>query len=345
MSAQLIADKKTHNLGSVKLYSEEEVTFTLSNASDSPVTITRILASNSQVETTCSSMEIPAQGSTMLTVTTRATLGGRFTHAIFVYTDTGSQPLELHIKGRAVLNVEADKKRHEVRDTADVSYGVDYGELVFSTDNIEFDYVNDGDVVSKTIYVTNNSDTNCEPNLMLLPSYLSVQAYPAVLRPGKKGYIVVTLDSRKLNHRMGLTQDVVYASSYKGEKTSKENEIPVSVVLFDTTTVISTADAPVIELSTTELVLPPMKKRKVKGTVTITNTGHSRLDIKSLQTFHPAVNVSLPRTFIMPGETIKLKVAVVRKYLDASSASHRILMITNDYKHPVVLINVKNEEE
>ena len=180
---------------------------------------------------------------------------------------------------------------------------------------------------------------------MMLPKYLSVKAVPKKLKPGRSGYLVVTLDSRMLDHRMGLTQNMVYASSFRGEKVSKSNAIPVSVVLFDTTSVVNSANAPSIQLSTNQLILPAIKKKKTKGELTISNTGKSNLKIRSIQTFHPAVNVELPKTDLSPGETITLKVAVVKKYLDVSSASHRILMITNDYKKPVVLITVKNESK
>lgn len=342
-TAQLSVDKKTISVGNVKLYSDIEASFKVKNTSGGELAIQNIVSSNSLLKASCSQMQIAHNESATITLKGPASLGGRFTYAIYIYTNKSETPLTLYVKGRALLDSEASHRQSPAQTDND-EFGVGYGELAFSTDNIEFDYVNDGDIVSKVIYVTNNSDKNCEPNLLLLPSYLTVEAHPAVLRPGRKGYIKVTLDSRKLNHHMGLTQDIVYASSYMGEKASKEREIPVSVVLFDTTGVVSTADAPVIELSTTDLMLPPMKKRKVKGYVTISNTGKSALSIKSLQTFHPALNVSLPKTDIAPGETIKLNVAVVRKYLDASNASHRILMITNDYKKPVVLIKVDHQQ-
>ena len=340
--AQLVADKKTQSVGDVRLYSENSVTFTLKNQNATPLNITKIVTSNSLVKATAEALSLAPNATTTLRVESSTPLAGRFTHAIYIYTDQSEQPLKLNVKGRGFLTPDDMKYSADSRNKSE-AFAVDFGDLAFSTDNIEFDYVNVGDVVSKTIYVTNNGNNNCEPNLLLLPKYLSVKASPKVLRPGRRGYLVVTLDSRKLDQRIGLTQNVVYASSFAGEKAAKENAIPVSIVLFDTTSVIHSDNAPSLELSTTQLLLPPLKRSKVKGEVTITNNGKSNLQIKSLQTFHPAINVSLPKTTIMPGETIKLKVAMVRKYIDKSNAGHRILMITNDYKNPVVLITVDNQ--
>ena len=338
--AQFSTAKKTVNVGNVQLYSDINATFSLKNSSGSNLAITKVTTSNSQVEATVSNPALAAGKQTTVNVSGKATTAGRFTYAIYIYTDKSATPYRLLVKGRSLLGDAYAKSAMKEKPEA---FGVRFGNLAFSTDNIEFDYVNDGDVVSKTIYVTNEGDSECEPNLLMLPKYLSVKAMPQRLRPGVRGRLVVTLNSRLLDHRMGLTQNTVYASSYTGEKIAKDNAIPVSVVLFDTTSVVSSANAPSIGLETQELVLPATKKKKAQGELTIVNNGKSNLKIRSVQTFHPAVNVEMPKSDLSPGEAMTIKVAVVRKYLDMSSASHRILMITNDYKKPVVLVTVKSK--
>lgn len=339
MAGQVSVDRKSQNLGALRLYSQNVSTFTLKNTTSRPIEINKIVCSSSVMEAVSNLKEIPARGTAVITVTDRADLVGRYTRAVYVYTSAMQKPVTLTLKGRVFLDPDlmmqfsGDENEQE-------DFSVDYGDLSFSTDNIEFDYVNDGDIVSKTIFVTNKGSETCKPNLLHLPPYLSVKATPTELRPGRKGYLTVTLDSRKLNHNLGLTQDVVYASSFEGENVAADKEIPVSIVLFDTTTVLRSSMAPEISLSTNELRLPKSNKAKLRGTVSITNTGHSPLEIKSLQVFHPAVNVSLPKTTLAPGEKVQMKVTLVRKYLDRSSARHRILMITNDYRNPVVLISI-----
>lgn len=338
--AQLTVDKKVQNLGTLQLYSEANTSFKIKNTANSPVTVAKIVTSSSQIKATCSPMTVPPGGTATVSISYSTDLVGRFTHAVYVYAEGNDQPLTVQLKGKVYLNMNRAYERQGTQGSVD-AFGVSFGTLSFNTDNIEFDYVNDGDVVTKTIAVTNTGEENCMPNLLHLPAYLSVEASPRVLRPGRKGYLTITLDSRKLNHNLGLTQDVVYVSSYEGESVSREREIPVSIVLFDTATVERSNRAPSVQLSTEELDLPQSGKSKVKGTVSISNTGRSDLMIKSLQVFHPAINVSLPKTTIAPGETVNMKVTVVNKYRELSSARYRILMITNDYRKPVVLVSIR----
>ena len=338
--AQLTTDRKGQNLGVLQLYAEATTTFKLKNPSSAAVSVDRIVTSTSQMKAVCSPMVIPPGGMATMSVSYVTDLVGRFTHAVHIYTSGHDKPLTLQLKGKVFLDLKKAYERQSAQQEGD-DFGVSFGPLTLRTDNIEFDYVNDGDVVSKTIAVTNTGEENCQPNLLHLPAYLSVEASPKVLRPGRKGFLTITLDSRKLNHNLGLTQDVLYVSSYEGESVAKDREIPVSIVLFDTATVERSNRAPSILLSTDELELPQSGKSKVKGTVSISNTGRSDLVIRSLQVFHPAINVSLPKTTIAPGESVNMQVTLVNKYRDLSSARHRILMITNDYRRPVVLVSIK----
>ena len=340
--AQLTAEKKSQNLGTLQLYGETTTSFKIKNTSGKTVNVDRIVTSSSQIKASCSPMTIEAGGTATVSVSYVTDLVGRFTHAIYIYPEGGSQPLALQIKGKVYLDIKNAYENKGSKPTDD-GFGVAFGPLTLKTDNIEFDYVNDGDVVSKTIAVTNTCEENCQPNLLLLPAYLSVEASPKVLRPGRKGYLTITLDSRKLNHNLGLTQDVVYVSSYEGESVSKDREIPVSIVLFDTATVERSNRAPSILLSSDVLEMPKTKKSKVKGTVSISNTGRSDLQIRSLQVFHPAINVNLPKTTIAPGETVNMQVTLVNKYRDLSNARYRLLMITNDYRRPVVLVSISQD--
>lgn len=66
---------------------------------------------------------------------------------------------------------------------------------------------------------------------MHLPKYLTAQADPAVIRPGRVGRILLTLNSNEL-HTMGLTQTSIYLSRFMGDRVSKETEINVSATLL-----------------------------------------------------------------------------------------------------------------
>lgn len=179
---------------------------------------------------------------------------------------------------------------------------------------------------------------------MHLPKYLSAKAIPETLLPNRSGKIQVTLNSRMLNN-MGLTQTSVYLSRFPGDKVDEENEIGVSAVILPEAAQLSEAQlsqAPCISLSSDTLVLEGInEKNKASGTLTITNSGKSTLQIRSLQVFASALNVGVSRK-IAPGKQTKLKITVLRKFLKQNSRNRlKVLMITNDPQQPKVIVVVK----
>ena len=131
---------------------------------------------------------------------------------------------------------------------------------------------------------------------------------------------------------------------FPGDRVAPEKEISVSAVLlpdFDRLTEVEKAKVPHISLSTENLNLGSFNgKAKLKGSIEIKNTGRSQLDIRSMQMFTMGLQVSLGKTRIAPGETVKLKVTAIARELKKARSKPRILMITNDPEHPKIVINV-----
>lgn len=181
-----------------------------------------------------------------------------------------------------------------------------------STDDIEFDDVNKGDTPTVVLSILNSSKKSYRPELMHLPKYLTAQADPAVIRPGRVGRVLLTLNSNEL-HTMGLTQTSVYLSRFMGDRVSKETEINVSATLLPDfiETPSGLALAPVAQLDSTHITLPPLgKKKKVSGQLMIRNTGKTPLVINALQVYNPGISVSLNKRRIDPGQDEKLKITI-----------------------------------
>ncbi len=83
------------------------------------------------------------------------------------------------------------------------------------------------------------------------------------------------------------------------------------------------------------------RKRKKSATLTIQNTGKRNLEIRALQVFSKALAVELSDRNIGPGETAKLKVTVLAKYLKKAKSRPRVLLITNDPAHSKEILTVK----
>lgn len=217
------------------------------------------------------------------------------------------------------------------------SYPYDFGGLLTTADNLEFDNVNKGEQRTFEMKIMNNGSAVMRPNVLHLPAYLTAQVEPEQLPPGHCGTILFTLLSDKIRD-YGLTQTSVYMAQQLGEKVKSETEIPVSSVLLPPVTQM--ANAPQLVLSDTTLNLDFAGKEKRMGYIVLTNNGQSPLAITSLQMFTRGLKVTLGKSTLKPGESTKLKITGVASELSKARSVPRVLMITNDPKNAKVVITV-----
>ena len=103
--AQLTAEKRTQNLGTLQLYSEATTSFKIKNTSGKAVNVDRIVTSSSQMKASCSPMTIGAGGTANVSVSYNTDLVGRFTNGIYVYVEGSDKPLALQIKGKVYIDL------------------------------------------------------------------------------------------------------------------------------------------------------------------------------------------------------------------------------------------------
>ena len=217
------------------------------------------------------------------------------------------------------------------------SYPYDFGGLLCTANELEFDNVNKGEQRTCEVQIMNNGTKKMQPNVLHLPAYLSAKVSPERLAPGHSGKILFTLHSDKIRD-YGLTQTTVYLAQQLGEKVKSEIELPVSAVLLPP--VVQTANAPQLVLSDTTLNLQFGGKAKKSGEITLANSGRSRLDISSLQMFTRGLKVTLGKSHLQPGETTKLKITATEAELKKARSVPRVLMITNDPKLSKVIVTI-----
>lgn len=282
---------------------------------------------------------------------------GHFEKQVGIYYEGGKEPMIITLRGEVVENV--------VDVSADYPFKV--GDVRTDVNDIEFDDVNRGDVLTSKIHIMNTATKPIQPVIMHLPNYLSAQVEPSTIVPGQLGVATITLDSRKLRD-FGLTQTSVYLGMNPGDKVSEEKEIGVSAVLLPgfSGQAASPQNDPKIKISTTELnfadggsdngATPNLIERvrslgdKVLNGgkdktryISIENVGKSRLDIRRLQIFTSGLSVSLNKTRLKPGEKARLKVRADMEELAKARRHPRVLMITNDPTSPkiIIMVNVK----
>ena len=253
---------------------------------------------------------------------------GHFNHQAAVYTNADAKPFYITMTG-VVLEHYVDLSGN---------YPVKMGDLCLSTEDVEFDDVNKGDEPEHVLRIYNNGTQTYRPNLMHLPSYLTAQVQPEVLRPDDEGVIILKLQSSKL-HDYGLTQTSVYLAGNPGDKVSPDHEISISTILLPAFAEVPHNPAR-IQLSRESVAIDFAGKSKKTEVIEITNAGHSTLNISSLQMFTTGLRISLGKRQLAPGETTKLKITAMRDDLQKVRTQPRILMITNDPQKPKVTITI-----
>lgn len=324
----------TQELGTLLWHQPRTATFEITNKGTEEMRLTEVRTDCGCTDVDYTRTPIQPGGKGTIKVTYDAELLGRFSKGILVKTSVQDLPFYLTIVGTvAMKKEEADNE----------NYAYQIGDLYLSTDNVEFDDVNRGDTPVFTIYLLNTGKTSYAPELMHLPKYLVMEADPQVIRPGRSGRILLTLNSHEL-HNLGLTQTSIYLSRRLGDRVSKENEITVNTTLLpdflDTPTQL--ALAPMARIDTTRVVLDLEggKRKKATTQIELTNDGKTPLVISALQVYNPGLSVSLSKRRLNPGQTEKLKISVHNKS-HFFKGRRRVLLITNDPRRPKIVIDVK----
>ena len=320
--------------GQVKFRHPVTAEFVMKNEGNKPLVIHNMLKSCGCTEVEYPKKSIAAGESFVVKAVYDAKQMGTFNKQVCLYTNAADEPFILSMRGRVVSNVG---------DFAG-PYNEMLGEIKSDVQEVEFDDVNRGDRPVQRIHIFNPTDQMMEPVVMHLPNYLQAQVSPSKVAPRHSAVVTLVLDSKKLRD-LGLKQTSIYLGERPGDKIAPEKEIVVSSVLlpaFDNMTAAKKALAPKAELSTTNLDLGSFgNRKKLKGEVLITNKGKSKLEIRSMQMFTMGLQVQLKKSKIEPGETVKMKVTVVKPDLKKSRAKNpRILMITNDPDNAKVVVKI-----
>lgn len=332
--AKISFNEKVHDLGTIARNRPVTVEYIVTNMGNKPLVITEVTVSCACTIAGWTKEPIQPDKKGSVKVTFDAKMMGRFHKSVGVYSNASPNLTYLTMKGEVALNPKNFTQTHPHQ----------IGSICLDKTNIEFPDANKGDKPEIDIYIANTSNSPYEPTLMHLPPYLKAEATPTKLNKDQQGVIKLTLDSKQLKD-LGLTQTSVYLARFPGDKVGEDNEISVSAVLlpdFSKLTETDRANAPVIKVSEMEVNMGILgNEDKASHTVLITNTGKSRLEIRELQVFSSAVNVSLKKKYVSPGATTKLKVTLYGEGLKKTKRAPRVLMITNDPTQPKVVIKLK----
>lgn len=319
-----------NELGQVLWNTPATVRFTFTNTGNEALQLLEV-----RPDCGCTAVSFPqapvAPGATAsIEATYDAALLGHFEKQLAVVSNASRAPLYLTLSGDVVDHLSETNTALPYR----------IGDVYLESDNVEFDDVHRGDDPVRVLRVYNGGRQTFAPSLMHLPRYLSAEAVPSNIRPGRTGELRLRLHTGELR-TFGLSSTNIYLSRFAGDRVSRDNEIFVSAMLLPE---FAYSDdelqrAPVAQLDSTTLHLAVDVKGRADAQAVLTNTGASPLSIRALQVYNPGLNVSIGRTQLKPGAATKIKIRV-----NAESGyfkgRRRVLLITNDPKQPKIVIDV-----
>lgn len=328
---QITSDQDVIDCGQIVFNHPVTVEYNLKNTDTQPLTISKVYSSCGCTTARYPRKAIAPGESFSIEATYDARQMGHFEKFLCIYTGAES-PLKLTFKGKVVDEI--------VDFTGEYPFTV--GDFKTDANDIEFDDVNRGDRPMAKIHIFNATDHNLEPTALHLPNYLKATVSPSTIAPNHGGELLLKLESAFIRDN-GLTQTDIYLGSEPGDKVSPDKAITVSTVLLPNfeMTDAQRKMAPDMQLSANAFDLGAFKgKKKLKGSIDITNTGKSTLVISALQMFTSGIQVQLSSSTIRPGEKAQLKVTAIAKDLKQVRSIPRVLMITNDPDHSKVVLKV-----
>lgn len=333
---KVVFDKKVANLGSVLWKRPTTAKFEFTNKGKSVVVIDSVDAGCGCIDVDWTKTSVAKGERGLVSLTYDAQLLGYFDRHVDVFLSGTEKPLRLRVKGRVSTGEEQNMEE---------LFPCRIGDVLLSTNNIEFSDVHKGDSSLASFEIYNDGEEVYTPILMHLPSYVRAEYSPAMLGRGKRGVITLVLDTDKMP-KFGMNQTSVYLSRFIGDKVGKDNKITLtSVLLPEVDSLASTLSSPSFKVSSNLIEMGRLgKKSKIGGSVTIYNKGNGVLRLESIEVYNEALQVTLPQREIMPGKSIKMKVSLIAEYLETSVAEPRVLILTNDPHHVKETITIKYEK-
>jgi len=329
-NAKISFNENEHDFGVIgEKNGNATVNFVLTNNSTDPIVITNAVASCGCTKPVWTKEPIePGKQATIAVSYNPIGRIGPFAKTVTIYLNSQSTPVYLKIKGTVVKGEIAKKKPEE-------EYPVALGSYLLKSKELNFGQISWNDSKNIRLEVFNNSDKSITQQVMKLPKYLKVIFDPVIIPTKTAGVVDVTVSVPESNFYGNLSGE--FTILINGVRQS----FPYSANVLDDFskwTATKKANAGKINLSATELNFGNFSSGNSR-TLKISNSGKSVLNIHSIQSSDPAVNVSKTHFAVNPEEIVDIKVNVDAKKVQ-SKLSAKLSIISDDPNTPVSEISV-----
>jgi len=322
--------------------------FTVKNTGINPLVITRITASCGCTQPQWDKTPIPAGATTEVTISYNPKgRPGPFYKSIAIISNAKNGRLTLYIKGNVTGRTLTQPT---------ITYPYNIGELKLQAKNILYNRLYPGQTQEETIPIRNDSKEPLQLHTDKTPNYLTVEINPPTLKPGETGEISILFltDQVKQMGHITTTFPLIVQSDGK-QKTESNLTITANIIdNFSRWTTTQKAKAPAAQFSHTHIdfgKLPDKTPSLISiigggnrtQTLTLTNTGQTTLQIYSISSDNPAIDITGSKKELKPAATATYKINLRPKEIKTKLEAY-INIVCNDPTGPVRLIKVTAEK-
>lgn len=307
------------------------VNFEFKNTGDQPVIVSRVVPVFSQIKAEWTHSPVAPGKSSVIKVSFPSyAMPIDFNYGITVISNAGSGRDILRLKGNIVDNPKKPALLYK--------YALDG--LRFKSSVVVFGNVPFGGMKKDTVYFYNTSDQEIKVAVRYKPSYVSVEIPQVVVKPGKQGMLVLSLDATKKNDYGYLYDNVILSIN---EDNSFKNRLSFSAHItedFSNLTPEERAKAPVAVFDKSTIDFGEVKQgEKVNCDFVLKNTGKTVLIVRKTKASCGCTAVTLGDTHVEPGQA-----TTIRATFDSGGRTGRqyktITVITNDPEHAETMLTI-----
>ncbi len=310
-------DKTIHDFGNIaEKGGPVTYSFEFTNTGTQPLVIQNVSASCGCTTPGWSQAPVPPGGRGFVKATYEPTAAVSFDKSLTV-TSTGTpNNVVLRIRGKALTKMP----------TVEESYPVAHGALRLYSDVLPMARIIQGAAKKDSIEIINTGKENLALTFSNVPAPLKVVAVPATLKPGEKGSIRVTYDTKQKKEWGTISYPVAIRANGKAIPNA---QLTVTATIVDDFSAADYQTAPVAKVQRSAVSFDVLKKGdSYTAAYEITNTGKSALTIHKAESENAGIKISAPAA-IKPGETAKVSVTLNTKNETPGDKLYAITLVTN----------------
>ncbi len=300
--------------------------FEFVNTGTEPLVIKNVRASCGCTATEYSQEPVAPGDSGVVKVTYNAEgRPGKFSKAIYVYTNTTPERSVLRIIGEVISGDHPDSPR----------YAYKIGSLKLKSLHVALETVVKGRSADGSVEVINASADTIVPTPARVPQHLRVKFLPDTLLPYEKGTMVVTFDADAIDDWGYRRDEFVLTETGGEEKVEPEyNTITVSGTITEDFTKMTAAEreqAPILVVGESNIDFKVIEgTKRVSRTIYVVNVGRTPLTIHKVRNENNILKAKVKKSKLKPGQSTELVVEVDPMRAKSNLLLSDIYIVSND---------------